>query len=313
MLTVNRQEHFEKLKYIFVDGYFAIFNKNFERKTIKKFILRNLQYHLLCFLSATCVSAVGYIYCKLFKKEKHIKTYLLLSFRPLYEQTYPFKIIKFNSMRFLFIVWWIMCYILIISYKTYLIEFRLKDPKIEYSLEDLVDEGFKFECYLDDYFYIKEECERVPSIFCKKLIPKSSYYIDTCEAFERMFDNRIAVIGEMHTIRYMVHFCTFTRFRQSEIKFSSNRVFGLQIHFWPLLKNSFLVEKFSEKVDLIEQAGLYIHWLRMELHIKTLGKDEKIPKEYTLALKDVFISFCLLSAGYMLSIIWFLGEIFKKK
>lgn len=70
----------------------------------------------------------------------------------------------------------------------------------------LIEITLYLQCYLDDYFYIKEECERVPSIFCKKLIPKSSYYIDTCEAFERMFDNRIAVIGEMDTIRYMV--CT---------------------------------------------------------------------------------------------------------
>ncbi|CAG9860732.1 unnamed protein product [Phyllotreta striolata] len=308
----KRIEDFDLSKCVFIEGYTAVFSKTFERPELWKFMYKNAMYHVTSITGGICTCMGAYFFLKF----RSFRIYVRLIFLPLYEQNQPFGALKSTPMRILFATWWLMCYVLIISYKTYLFGSMFRAPYPINTVEDLVREGFTFKAVDVDYIYIESQCKHTPTDFCEILLPRFTYTNDSCEGLRGMFEEKFAFIGESYTLLYQVNRkCKLSLEEQSQMKSSKNLVFGIQFHVWPMNKNTILTKPLAETVRLLEQAGLYNKWLDNETRYGTFKKPGmgKLRKQRKLRVQDVMLPIYVLLVGYVVSTAAFLLEHYKQK
>ncbi|CAH1182560.1 unnamed protein product, partial [Phyllotreta striolata] len=142
-LTLERWKHFHTLTYIYMDGYSVIFNKNFDSTSLRNYITRFIEFNLISLFFACLISLIVFAYCRMFNNGK-FKQYVNLIFFPVYEQPQSIKVVRGNFLRTLFLLWWLTCGVLTISFKVFLFGTNLRGSQTILTFQDLVENGFEF-------------------------------------------------------------------------------------------------------------------------------------------------------------------------
>ncbi|XP_028146842.2 uncharacterized protein LOC114340303 [Diabrotica virgifera virgifera] len=94
------------------------------------------------------------------------------------------------------------------------------------------------------------------------------------------------------------------------MEFAENKLFGPQIHFWPMIKNSILAAPFGEIIRRLNQAGIFSNWKHREIeYFEALKVKKKSHQNIKIfVLQDMYPPLVLLLIGLSVAAMIFVKE-----
>ncbi|XP_057666247.1 uncharacterized protein LOC130899987 [Diorhabda carinulata] len=139
-----------------------------------------------------------------------------------------------------------------------------------------------------------------------------SFNNDICSMTSNMLQSKVAIIGEVFALNSLyIRFCNLSSLDVGRISFTDNKLFGTQMHFWPLLRNSVWIKSFNKLIITLEESGIFSHWVAEEMGSisQRLTRKCKNPTLEIMQMEEIYFPLTLLLGGYLISIVVFVQEI----
>ncbi|KAF5269563.1 hypothetical protein FQR65_LT05901 [Abscondita terminalis] len=241
---------------------------------------------------------------------KHIE----IMVRGIFEQPLRFLPINYMTKRLVFIIWLYTCIILITAYKSKVVSMMISSDNHEFSsIEDLLNNGYTFQVSSQDWSLLREywEASAKSDQTIQTVMKQIRNDLPTCDAVEKMINNKVVYIDERSHMLYKVTHCPAYVNSKPPLRLC---LIGKDVcpsnHVWALQLGAGYRHRFSYLIENLRSAGILPYWYKSALEeVTPKSKNVQDATTSALTLATIAPSIFVLGFGLAISSIIFTAEI----